>query len=342
MNRDRFQAMTRRYDALRIAIVGDFCLDRYFEIDPSLSEESIETGLEVYNVTRVRTQPGAAGTILNNLVALGVGEIIPIGFCGEDAEGWLLERALRARERVSLRAFMRTEHRSTFTYTKPLLMRPGCTPRELNRLDQKNWTETPAVVSTELVQLLRDVAGEVDALVVMNQVDRPGTGTITRPVLDCLGELATSNPRLPILADSRHGLAEFPGLSFKMNAEEFRRMVDGGQSLSFDEMRAQVGVIAERNHRPAFVTLAERGMIGAEPGARVEHVASHPVRGELDIVGAGDSVTANLAAALAAEATVTEAMELAMAAASIVVHQLGTTGTASVKQIAAQLFESEG
>ena len=115
MNRDRFQAMTRRYDALRIAIVGDFCLDRYFEIDPSLSEESIETGLEVYNVTRVRTQPGAAGTILNNLVALGVGEIIPIGFCGEDAEGWLLERALRARERVSLRAFMRTEHRSTFT-----------------------------------------------------------------------------------------------------------------------------------------------------------------------------------------------------------------------------------
>ena len=53
-------------------------------------------------------------------------------------------------------------------------------------------------------------------------------------------------------------------------------------------------------------------------------------------------MTANLAAALAAEATVTEAMELAMAAASIVVHQLGTTGTASVKQIAVQLFESEG
>ena len=65
----------------------------------------------------------------------------------------------------------------------------------------------------------------------------------------------------------------------------------------------------------------------------------HPVRGEIDIVGAGDAVTANLTAALAAGATVTEAMVLAMAAASVVIYQLGTTGTASVSQIRARLFE---
>ena len=59
-----------------------------------------------------------------------------------------------------------------------------------------------------------------------------------------------------------------------------------------------------------------------------------PVRGEIDIVGAGDSVTANLAAALAAGASLAEALELANAAASIVIHQLGTTGTASVAAIA--------
>ena len=40
---------------------------------------SIETGLEVFNVVNVRSQPGAAGTILNNLVALGVGEILDAG-----------------------------------------------------------------------------------------------------------------------------------------------------------------------------------------------------------------------------------------------------------------------
>ncbi len=51
-------------------------------------------------------------------------------------------------------------------------------------------------------------------------------------------------------------------------------------------------------------------------------------------MGAGDAVTANLAAALAAGANLRESMQLAMAAASLVVHQLGTTGTATVFQIA--------
>jgi bifunctional ADP-heptose synthase (sugar kinase/adenylyltransferase) len=57
------------------------------------------------------------------------------------------------------------------------------------------------------------------------------------------------------------------------------------------------------------------------------------LRGEIDIVGAGDSVMANLAMALAAGAGTSEAMTLAMAAASVVVHQLGTTGTASQQDI---------
>ena len=54
--------------------------------------------------------------------------------------------------------------------------------------------------------------------------------------------------------------------------------------------------------QPVFVTLAERGIVGALPGRRPEHVPAHPVRGPIDIVGAGDAVTANLAAALAAGA----------------------------------------
>ena len=63
------------------------------------------------------------------------------------------------------------------------------------------------------------------------------------------------------------------------------------------------------------------------------------VHGPIDIVGAGDAVTANLAAALSAGASLREAMEFAMAAASIVIHHLGTTGTASVAQQHALLFK---
>ena len=75
MNEARFSEITSRYETLRIVVVGDFCLDRYLEIDPGKQETSIETGLPVHNVVQVRAQPGAAGTILNNLIALGVGEI---------------------------------------------------------------------------------------------------------------------------------------------------------------------------------------------------------------------------------------------------------------------------
>ena len=55
---------------------------------------------------------------------------------------------------------------------------------------------------------------------------------------------------------------------------------------------------------------------------------------EIDIVGAGDAVMANLALALASGATAVEAMRLAMAAASVVIHQLGTTGVASIEDLA--------
>src|SRR3954452_11599708 len=108
MNLERFGTITSHYSRLRVAVVGDFCLDRYLEIDPSKSEVSIETGLPVHNVVNVRSQPGAAGTILNNLVALGVGEIFVIGVCGEDGEGYELERALRTMAGVNLEALVRT------------------------------------------------------------------------------------------------------------------------------------------------------------------------------------------------------------------------------------------
>src|SRR4051812_9389973 len=100
MSPTRFHAFTSRYAQSRIAVIGDFCLDRYFEIDPARQETSFETGLLVHNITNVRCQPGGAGTILNNLSALGVGVIYPVGFCGDDGEGFELERALRLRRGV--------------------------------------------------------------------------------------------------------------------------------------------------------------------------------------------------------------------------------------------------
>ncbi len=337
MTPERFKEITRQYPGLKIAVAGDFCLDRYFEIDPARAEISIETGLEVHNVTRVRTQPGAAGTILNNLAALDIGEIVAVGFCGHDAEGQLLKQTLRARPNVNLKHFLSTAERTTFTYSKPLVIEPGKAPRELNRLDQKNWTETPPSVSSRLVQSLHALAGQVDAIAVMDQVERSQTGTMTTTVLEGLRSLATARPELPILADSRQGLAHYPPLIFKMNANELRLTIQAKDALSLNAIWEETEKLAARLKRPAFVTLAENGIVGAAPGQKAQHTPCHPTRGEIDIVGAGDAVAANLISALAARAAINEAMELAMAAAAIVVHQLGATGTASRSQILALL-----
>jgi len=333
MNADRFCAITERYPRLRLGVVGDFFLDRYLLIDPAKAETSIETGLAVYNVVEVRAQPGAAGTILNNLAALGVGEIHIVGYCGDDGEGYELRRALGAQPGVILEDFLTVPTRRTPVYCKPLIIEAGQPPRELNRLDSKNWTKTPNSLSHDLASRLLSVAGQVDALLLLDQVDLPETGVVTGAVREAAEAALRAHKSLVVLADSRRGLQDFPPLGFKMNAAELGRMT-GAKPVELDAVKTCSAQLARKNGQPVFVTLAERGIVGAVSGQPPEHVPAHPIRGPIDIVGAGDAVTANLAAALAAGAEVREAMELAMAAASVVIHQLGTTGTASVNQIA--------
>ena len=342
MNEARFNEITAKYSRLRIAVVGDFCLDRYLEIDPGKSEVSIETGLEGHNVSNVRSQPGAAGTILNNLVALGIGEIVPVSFCGEDGEGFELLRALRAMWGVRLDHFLQTPERRTFTYCKPLVLDPGKPPRELNRLDTKNWSPTPESVRRTMANSFRTVAGRCDAIILMDQVDVADTGVVTADLLEAVRRVASSNHSPLILGDSRRSLREWPPVYLKMNGAELSALTGFPQSTSIEQAKATAQKLARSHGRPVFVTLSENGIVGADPGGLARHVPARPLRGPIDIVGAGDAVTANLTAALAAGAMLVEALELAMAAASIVIHQLGTTGTASVGQIRALAFGDAG
>jgi rfaE bifunctional protein kinase chain/domain len=335
MTPERLQAITSRYPALRVAVVGDFCLDRYLEIDPLRRETSIETCLPVHNVVRVRAQPGGAGTIVANLVALGVGRIVPVSYCGDDGEGYELRRELASLPGVELDHFVTTPERRTFTYCKPILIEAGREPVELSRLDSKNWTPTPEPITRRLAQGLRQIAVEMDAIVVLEQVDQAETGVITRGLLEEISGLAAARPSLPILADSRRGLGGWPGLSFKMNAAELATLLGRVETLSVEDVRIAAPALAHRNGRPVFVTLAERGIVAASPEGFIEHVEALPVRGPIDVVGAGDAVTANLAAALSSGASLREAIELAAVASSVVIHQLGTTGTARVADLGA-------
>jgi bifunctional ADP-heptose synthase (sugar kinase/adenylyltransferase) len=358
MNRERFDEITAAYSGLVLAVAGDFCLDRYFEIDPERQELSLETGLPVHNVTRVRAEPGGAGTILANLSALGVGRLLPVGFAGEDGEGFELWHALEKLPGVQMTYFTKTCQRRTFTYCKPLILHADRPPVELNRLDLKNYSPTPAPLRGLLGQRLAEAADLARGVVVLDQVSLPETGFVTREMISVLRALAADRPDLLMLADSRRGLRAFPPVTFKMNAaeldvlseatapqtnspstyEEMRGSMDSASKMELSSIRDAAGALAARNGKPVFVTLSESGILAAESSGATTVVPALPVRGPIDVVGAGDSVTANLAAALAAGATASEAITIANAAASIVIHKLGVTGTASLPEIAELLF----
>src|ERR687885_2403692 len=98
------ERVLERAPGLTVGVVGDLFLDRYLDLDAALTEPSLETGLDAYQVVRVRPTPGAAGTILNNLVALGVRQVYAIAVIGDDGEGYELRRALSDLGRVDATA----------------------------------------------------------------------------------------------------------------------------------------------------------------------------------------------------------------------------------------------
>src|SRR5216683_7282046 len=251
----RFQTIIDKYSKLRVAVVGDFCLDRYLEIDPSKEEVSIETSLPVHNVMNVRSQPGGAGTILNNLVALGIGQVWPVGFCGEDGEGYELRRALGAKPGVRLDHFLSAPDRRTFTYCKPLVVTPGKPPVELNRLDSKNWTPTPALLQGRLIDSAANVAADSDAMILMDQVDLPETGVITSKLLEAVGCIVRELPELPIIADSRRGLRGYPPVCLKMNGAELSALAGCPDHAQLEELKAVAAVLARKQDHHVLVTL---------------------------------------------------------------------------------------
>src|SRR5690242_14181631 len=160
------EQILNRIPRLSVGVLGDLFLDRYLDIDAALTEPSIETGLDAYQVVRVRPNPGAAGTVINNLVALGVREVRAVAVIGDDGEGYELLQALRHLGVVDTAGVVVSPDRRTPTYTKPMLQEPGRQARELNRLDIKNRTPLPGPLEERMLALLRDLWPRVDALLV--------------------------------------------------------------------------------------------------------------------------------------------------------------------------------
>jgi rfaE bifunctional protein kinase chain/domain len=312
-----------------IGVLGDLFLDRYLDLDAALTEPSIETGLDAYQVVRVRSYPGAAGTVINNLVALGVGRIVPIAMVGDDGEGFELLQALRKTPCVDLGHLAMTSERRTPTYTKPMLNKAGETPRELNRLDIKNRKPLPGEVEAKILERLSANWPAFDVLLVLDQVSEPDCGVVTARVRDRLAELGAKDAAKIVIVDSRERIPCFHNAWLKPNELECFSAVEGQVS----DLPAIMLAMAERTGRPVFCTRGEKGMLVVGWTQDGFVVPGYPVAGPIDTVGAGDSSSAAMACALASGANLVEAAAFGNLVASITIQQIGVTGTATPEQV---------
>ncbi len=343
---------------LSLGVVGDLFLDQYLDLEPTLTEPSLETGLDAYQIVRVRNQPGAAGTILNNLAALGVGRIQILSVIGQDANGFALKQEL-AKRKIETHYLIEASDRHTPIYCKPMLG-----GRELNRLDLKNRTPTPAAIVDQVIAALPKLWSEVQGLLILDQVSEENCGVVTSRVRDALAQLGAGEPRKLLLADSRERIGLFKNCWLKPNEAEAAERGEGGEERGERNgakaslpsppppLSSSLASWAQSQRRPIFCTRGAGGILLAEdfgwtdqkgfPLTELHEAPAFPVAGPIDVVGAGDSVSAGIACAVAAGASLPEAAAFGNLIASITIQQLGTTGTATPAQVGARWAEAAG
>lgn len=330
MNVSDLQNLLDQFRKLKILVIGDFFLDRYLVFDPDLSETSIETGLEAHQIVSIRNQPGAAGTVTSNLHALGVGNIFALGVIGEDGLGYDLKKGLESTH-INTEYLIESPDRFTPTYTKPINKK---TNQEHERQDIKNRTPMPSDLEDKTIQILRDLTPRMHGIIALDQVQERNCGVLTERVTNELSTLAQKHPKKIFFADSRTRIDDFKNVILKPNRREALHAIapDHSNDSDLPLLKQYARQFSQQTGKPAFVTLDADGIIATD-GETLTHIPGIQVPPPIDIVGAGDSVTASVVSALCAGASLADAALLGVLVSSITIQQIGTTGTASPEQI---------
>ncbi len=310
------------FRGLRVLVAGDVCLDRWCRYDPKEALASRETGLPRVGVISTETTPGAAGTIANNLAALGAGRVAVLGVTGEDGFGWELDRALRVRG-IDAGLLIHSSEVPTFTYTK--LINDATDEEDLPRIDFIHTREISPALESRVIDALNAAAGEFDAIIVSDQAETKAGGIVTARVREILTPIAR---RKIVWVDSRVRAEHFRGVILKPNRDEAEEA----------SMRAlgRVDFSALRAHTDAKLLIVTQGGDGAlvidEQGQTIAE--GRKVETPVDICGAGDSFSAGAAMTLAVTGSAVDAARFGNLVASITIMKKGT-GTASPEEVLA-------
>ncbi len=306
-------------------VVGDVCLDRWCRYDPELGEPSRETAIPRIGVTSTEVTPGAAGTVANNLAALGMGRVSVLGVIGEDGHGFELRRALAQRGIVS-DLLVASPEVQTFTYTK--LINSRTSQEDQPRVDFVNPTRLPAAAVRKVLDRLQGVFDLFDILIVCDQAEGGCGGVVNEAVRTLIGELAPVYPDKTILVDSRTHIADFRNVIAKPNH------IEAGQASLTLSGRADYAALREHMRSPLLLVTHGGDGVLLVTSAGEQWVRTTPVANPVDICGAGDSFAAGFTVAYAATRDAVRAAAFGNRVASITIMKPGT-GTASPAELMA-------
>lgn len=303
-----------------IVVLGDVMLDEFVWGD--VTRISPEAPVPVVDVRRESVHLGGAANVLANLVALGSHGTV-VGVVGNDASGERLKRGLSELGALD-QCLIVDESRQSTTKTRIIAH-----SQLVVRADRESRVPVNGRVEEQIVACLKEALKRADAFVVSDYDKGVVTPAILREILPLAYE------RVPVLVDPK--LRNFnsyrPATLVTPNHLEALRMSDL-EDHSDDGSHQAARIIREKLGCDAvLITRGDRGMMllkGDEEPVYVETAA----REVYDVTGAGDTVIATLAAALASGASMLEAASLANHAAGIVVGKVGTA-TATAEELIA-------
>jgi len=313
---------------VKIAIIGDFCLDAYWFVDESRSEISIETGQPTMPVKQQKYSLGGAGNVANNLAALEVHDIRAFGVIGDDPFGVEMVKIMNNGGISTDNLLIQKENWSTHVYIKPYVEES-----EKSRIDFGNYNILADETAEILIHNLGKAAGEVDLVIINQQVL---SGIHTDHLRKILVEVIGLFPDRIFIADSRNYTDFYAGAYRKMNDTEASRQCnikrEPDEVISFSEVKNSAEQLFDRYCKPLLITRGSRGSIVADETGITE-IPGLMIISRVDTVGAGDSYLAGAAAALAAGYPLVTAAELGTLVAGVTVQKLFQTGTASPDEI---------
>ncbi|WP_043833324.1 D-glycero-beta-D-manno-heptose-7-phosphate kinase [Muricoccus aerilatus] len=315
----------------RILCLGDVMLDRfqYGRID----RISPEAPVPVVRVVDSRAMLGGAGNVARNIVSLG-GEAVLVGLVGEDGAGREVASLIAASPGL-VDANVRSAARPTIAKTRIIAGH-----QHVVRLDEEVTEGVSAAEGAAARARVSEMLPGCRALVISDYAK----GLLSAEVV---GHAIAEARRLglPVLVDpKRDDFAFYRGATvLTPNLRELRAAARRiGVPVETDEEVAEAAraLMLEAEAGAILVTRSEKGMLLVEAGSGAQAVPAH-AREVFDVSGAGDTVIAVVALAVAAGQALPRAMRIANAAAGVVVGKLGTA-TLDIAELAAAVEADAG